>query len=452
MGLGFSFVLSCIRGKAMSSVALADTLAAMIASAQSYTSDSRQSGPHVIFIALPGSQRDGHEFLPQVLETNPAAVVVAAAFAATEGGKLLRGRAQSLGVPWQEVRDTPAAHRALAFGFRRKFQGRVLGIGGSAGKTTTKDFIYTLLSQKFKVMKTEHSQNGEAGIPKTLERLTIAYDFAVIEIGIDAPGDMARHEALVAPDLAVLTSIGPEHLNLLKSIENVFREERLLFEGVLARGGRCFAPAADPWLQQLKGEKGVILVPEEILPPGFPFAQPVARRNAALAVAVARELGLSEAEIGLGLTQLALPKGRGGQFEVTPELTLIADYYNSNPASLKEGIAYAQALAKRRGQALHMILGDMLDLGEETDPCHDQTMAFLKDVPFATCLLVGPFMSQSWRRGGFKNRGVTVVESTAGAVALAQDFRQKHGVLLVKGSRGMALERVLEVLLPGKIS
>lgn len=424
-------------------------LAPYIQKAPNYTSDSRQCAVGSIFVALRGSQHDGHEFLPEVIKKTPSLLVVDDVFAGSDKGKALEATAKQQSIPWISVPSTHEAHRALAHGFRRKFKGKVIGIGGSAGKTTTKDFVYTLLSQKFRAMKTEHSQNGEAGIPKTLERLTPDFELAVIEIGIDAPGDMQRHEELVAPDIGVLTSIGPEHLNLLKSVDLVFSEERRLFDGVLKRGGPCFAPATDPWLMKLKGQ-GVHLIDEAVLPQAFAIAQPVARRNASLAVALAQKLGLSPEEIERGVKAMSLPKGRGGQFEVTPALTLIADYYNSNPASLQEGINFALAEAKKKQAEVHLVLGDMLDLGVETDACHDQVMDYLKKVPMASCLLVGPHMGDAWRRSKLSIKGVRTVDSTTQAALLARDFKQKEGVLLVKGSRGMALEKVLDVMMPGK--
>ena len=183
--------------------------------ASAYTSDSRRVTAQTIFVALKGEKTDGHKFVPELLERGCLLAIVSQDWLAQNSHYQNRG--DVLAVP-----STNEAHRLLAAVFRKKFQGKIIGVGGSSGKTSTKDFLSHLLSGAFKVFKTEKSQNGELGIPKTLEGLHSGFDLAVIEIGIDAPGDMRRHVEIVEPDVALLTSIGEEHLNLLKNIENVF--------------------------------------------------------------------------------------------------------------------------------------------------------------------------------------------------------------------------------------
>ena len=418
------------------------------APAPGYTSDSRLVAAGWIFVALHGQKNDGHGFIESLIPKKPGAIVASKTWLAG-AGHAVHQRCLNEGVAVIEVEDTHQAHRALAALFRKKFKGRLIAVGGSAGKTTTKDFLHTLLSQRFRTMKTEASQNGEAGIPKTLERLSNQFEVAVIEVGIDAPGDMVRHVQIVQPDLALLTSIGPEHLNLLKSVEKVFAEERILFDDTWSRGGACFGPREDAWLTTLPRGHLLHLVGTEDLPDDFPVAQPVARRNGALAVAVAHHLGLTPEEIRAGLKALQLPKGRGGQFQVGA-LTLIADHYNSNPASLKEGLDFAQALAALEGKALHLVLGDMLDLGDQTESCHDEIMAYLRGVPFSSTLFVGPSMSAAYARQGSGFSGnIQVVAGIEGALERAQKLAELKGILLVTGSRGMTLERVIDQIAPG---
>ena len=423
-------------------------LSAAAAPAPGYTSDSRQVSAGWIFVALQGQKIDGHGFIKSLIPVRPGAIVASKTWLAGEGQAVHRNCSKE-GIAVIPVEDTHQAHRALAALFRKKFTGRVIAVGGSAGKTTTKDFLYTLLSQRFRTMKTEASQNGEAGIPKTMERLSNQFEVAVIEVGIDAPGDMARHVQIVQPDLAMLTSIGPEHLNLLKSVEKVFAEERILFDDTWSRGGPCFGPSEDAWLNTLPRGRLLHLIGTEDLPTDFPVAQPVARRNGALAVAVAHHLGLTPAEVNAGLKALQLPKGRGGQFQVG-DLTLIADHYNSNPASLKEGLDYANSLAAREGKPLHLVLGDMLDLGDQTESCHDEIMAYLKGVPFVTALFVGPSMTAAYvRKGSGLSGNIHAVSGIEGALERAQKLAELKGILLVKGSRGMTLERVIDGIAPG---
>ena len=303
---------------------MAANLELLSASCPAYTSDSRCARPGDIFVALRGSVRDGHEFVPALL----AAGVRCVAEQGTGARLNLNGTATAGRLV--EVEDTHAAHREIAGHFRRRFAGPVVGIGGSSGKTTAKEFAAALLAARFRVAKTQASQNGELGIPRTLEQLRPDVELAVVEIGIDAPGDMARHAPLVAPDIGVLTSIGEEHLNLLRSIEGVFREEVVLFDVVRGRGGVCFAPADDPWLGGLTGNAGVQLVssePRDVHPElDPPLRNPYLRRNAALACAVALHFGLRPDAIAGVLETLSPPKGRGGELRLAGGSVLLLDH------------------------------------------------------------------------------------------------------------------------------
>jgi UDP-N-acetylmuramoyl-tripeptide--D-alanyl-D-alanine ligase len=409
----------------------------LAARASAYSSDSRSVGPQQIFVALKGEQRDGHDFVPELLKRG----ILAAVIQKDQLKELGDGHHHLVRVP-----DTHQAHRALASAFRRKFTGKVIAVGGSSGKTTTKDFIATLLAERFRVMKTEKSQNGEQGIPKTLERLSREHDVAVIEVGIDGPGDMHRHAHLVAPDVAVLTSIGEEHLNLLKSIENVFNEEKILFDLTWQRGGHCFAPSADSWLAKLKGEARLSFSPPEVRGFKFPFDNPLQLQNAALAIEVARHLGLKDDEIQRGLDKLHVPDGRGGRLQLRKDFVLLTDHYNANPSSMRAGLQYAARLATEEGLPLRLILGDMLDLGEATQSAHDE---LLNDI-FQTCpsevILVGPSLSRLKDKLLSRVAMVEAYPDSKAARACAQGLLSHSGLILLKGSRGMALEHVLEEL------
>ena len=247
-----------------------------------FCSDSRKIQKGEVFVALRGAQTDGHDFIDALLNLGIKHFVVADDSKAKWRAK--QGR-------FVGVTNTHLAHRELARLFRVKFQNvKILAVGGSAGKTSTKEFIFTLLeSSGAKVFKTQKSQNGDLGIPITLENLGRGFDFGIVEVGIDAPGDMIRHANLLKPDAAVLTSIGEEHLNLLGSVENVFSEEKILFDETLKSGGPCFAPLSDSFLKRLAGQNNIFLLdsktPEKFLQDQFYQILPsrVARQNAKLA-------------------------------------------------------------------------------------------------------------------------------------------------------------------------
>lgn len=421
-----------------------DRLEALASRARSFTSDSRTAGPGAIFVALRGERRDGHDFVTDALARGGFAVVETGAVARLD----LAAEERSGFVV--ETEDVHAAHRVLAAIFRRRFSGTVVAVGGSSGKTTAKEFLRAMLEARFRTVATERSQNGERGIPKTLEKLEDGVEMAVVEIGIDAPGDMERHAGIVHPDVAVLTSIGEEHLNLLGSIERVFREETVLFDVAISRGGACFAPAEDRWLASLRGRERVTLVPSEpeAVHPDFAtgLRNPYARRNAALAAAVALHVGVAPGAIAPVLSGLVPPDGRGGERRLPSGALLLLDHYNANPSSMRAGLEAARWRADEERCELRLVLGDMLDLGAATRSAHEGLLPAIGAVRPEAVWLVGPEMSRL--EGALRGACPTVrsFQDSAHAAGAAVEMASRPGVVLFKASRGTALERILDAI------
>jgi len=419
----------------------ASTLESIVRTHEFFSSDSRQAADEGVFVALKGETRDGHDFVDEILSKFPRAAVVVARSSLKESWKK-NARVVVVDSPHQ-------AHRDLARLFREKWNPKVVAVGGSSGKTSTKEFLKVLLEPHFEMFATDKSQNGELGIPKTFESLRKSTQLALIEVGIDQPGDMQRHAALVQADLAVLTSIGEEHLLYLKDVENVFREEKKLFEACWARGGHCFAPGADLHLATLKGHVALTLTPDrpEELRASFrtDLKHPYALRNAALAAAVALHLGVAEADISKRLLDLELPDGRGRSWVNSRGQTVIADHYNSNPASLRAGLIFAKTFADQ-GEGVNLVIGDMLELGTDSPRYHSELLAEVMALGARRLILVGPEFSRAARELGA--RDAQCFESADEAVAKlgSDELRSLKGVLMFKGSRGMRLEKLLDLL------
>ena len=404
----------------------------LVEKASHFSTHSGEVEENGIFVALQGDKIDGHDFVKDVLKKNVRAVFVE----------------RDLGFKDErvvEVTNTKETHWELASLFRKKFKGKVIGVGGSNGKTSTKDFLYQILSSRFKCIRTEKSQNGKLGLPKTLEKLRSDVEIAIIEIGTDAPGDMKQNVELVQPDFGVLTSIGEEHLNLLGNLEGVFQEERVLADYVLEKQGKFYCPGNDFYLSKLKN-LGAILTPstpEEIYP-NFKVENLSlhALQNLALAISVAQGLGVTPYQIEQSLKNISLPDGRGAAWFVRNDLIVLRDHYNANPSSMRAALKSAVESARSKKLPLKLILGDMLDLGVESDLQHEKIFneALACHPSFVLC--VGPQFSKYAKI--WNSPEVLSIENSRSALSdeLVNEFKS-NGIVLAKGSRGTQVENIL---------
>lgn len=420
------------------------SLLTIVDRADFFTSDSRLVVPGAIFVALSGGQQDGHQFISEVITKRALAVVVSRVFAEQKASLF----ALHPNTVFCVVEDTSRAHRQLAQAFRLKFKTRILAVGGSAGKTTTKEFLFDLISPYFKAFKTQASQNGEQGIPKTLEQLRVDSEIGVVEIGIDNIGDMQRHVELVRPDIAALTSIGEEHLQHLKDIATVFAEERRLLDWTLSNGGTAFVPLNDPWLQKFTEASMLHRVPgnpAELCTKFIsPFFENHTNTNLVLALSMARHLGLSDNQLIQGISQLKVPQGRGRIEKIRDDFLIVTDFYNSNPDSLRAGLKALLGNPSFGGFSKHLVLGDMFDLGEATQRAHDSVVEMIFGVHPKSVFLVGKEMS----RIAPLLKGLTIDSFPNTEVAAeALSSLTFQGVVYLKASRGMYFEKIYKAIL-----
>jgi UDP-N-acetylmuramoyl-tripeptide--D-alanyl-D-alanine ligase len=427
---------------------------------ESVSTDSRTLEPGALFVALEGERFDGHVFLAAAAARGAAAAVV-------RRGKALPGAPLGLGL--FAVDDTLRALGALARFHRRRFQLPLGAVGGSNGKTTTKEMAGSILGVAGAALKTEGNLNNEVGVPLTLLRLTKEHRAAVVELGMNAAGEMGRLVALAEPDAGLLTTIQPEHLEGLGSLAGVAAAEGELFLG-LAPTATAVVNLDEPLVvEQAKGARarwltfgrdaGADVRLEETRPLGrngqevrlradgrtvrVPLAFLGAHNalNAAAAFALARALGLSVDACATGLAQarptarrLTVVEGQGG-------LTVLDDCYNANPASVAAALETARELAGT-GRVV-AVLGDMLELGAEEAEAHARISEVAAGLAAVRAFL-GP-RSAAVPPARETGEAARFVEVEA-LWAWLKPRLQPGDVVLVKGSRGMRMERLVERL------
>lgn len=436
--------------------------------------DSRKSAPGELFVALKGDRFDGHSFVHQAVSDGATGILVS-----TPPTKPLPGVMVFL------VPDTLKAYRRLAGQWRRKFQIPIFLIAGSVGKTTTKELLASLLEGRHgpHVLKTQGSQNGYIGIPMTLLQLRPEHHAAVVEVGIDAIGAMREHIELLSADAAIVTAVAEEHMEHLKDLATVAKEELTAFEG---SPKLCAVNLDDPWISPV-----AVRIPRERLY-GYslraaheaptPFNESRVLRgkiegidslmlsgmgldglrlrcplpgkhnlmNLLGACALARGIGLTGEEIQKGLSRFnssgsTQTPGRNEIKKLPNGTTVLCDYYNANPASMT---AAFETLSEMRANRRWACLGDMLELGPESDRMHAGLAKKLLDAKVDGVLLYGAqmrFLEESLAHSGFSGTCEHFQSHQDLAAALVPRLSPQD-VVLLKGSRGMRMETVWAAL------
>ena len=406
--------------------------------------DSREAAPGLMFCALPGERADGHEYMRSALKKGAACCLATHVPEGVTGPVIL-------------VDDVRSAMAKIAGACRDRLGIPVVGITGSSGKTTAKEMCAAVLSQKYNTLKTEKNFNNELGVPLTLFRIGPEHGAAVVELGINHFGEMSRLGAMAKPDIAVYTLIGRSHLEALGDLDGVLRAKGELVEHMPPDGmlivngddeklaawrparrkltfglgegcdvrGVGFAPrgAEGSALTVLAGERRI-----ELFLPAYGRHLAYA---ALAAAAVGIELGLSDGQIAAGAADYA-PVGRRARIIETPSLTVIDDCYNANPDSVKMAIASAGALGGR----LVCILGDMLELGEQSEQMHRE----VGEAARAAGALLLTAGERSAAMGGEH------FASKAELISALPRLLKRGDRVLVKASHSMAFEEISDAL------
>ena len=414
--------------------------------------DSRRVESRALFVALPGAQFDGHEFVAEAGARGASAALVA--------------RPDEFPLPVLEVPDTGQALTRLALHWRRRHHPRVIAVTGSNGKTTVKEMLAAIFAHERSILATRGNLNNELGVPLTLLQLDASHETLVVELGANHAGEIGRLSSLVRPDVSVITQCAPAHLEGFGTLEGVARAKGEIFEG-MAQDGVAVVNAEDPFAGLWKelaaprlaftfgldaeadlrgvwkpsGEGGVIemhgadgRLEVRLNLPGRHNAM-----NALAAAAASFAVGCSRDTVRTGLAGMRPVPGRLQTRTLRPGLTLIDDTYNANPTSLRVGL---EVLATHPGRRW-LVLGDMGELGPEGTWRHEEAGDAARLFGVERLYTTGPLSRRASCRFG---EGAAHFDTRNDLIeALIQDLPESV-TLLVKGSRAMGMEGVVQAL------
>jgi UDP-N-acetylmuramoyl-tripeptide--D-alanyl-D-alanine ligase len=428
--------------------------------------DTRTLAAGNLFVALAGENFDGHDYLATAAERGAAGFLIRA----DASEKLISAPKDlpAIGVP-----DTLQALGAIARDWRQRFPIPVVAITGSSGKTTTKEMVAAIASCSRNILKTEGNLNNRIGLPLTLLRLREEHEIAIVEMGTNSPGEIATLAAIAGPDVALITNIGPAHIEGLGSLEAIREEKGSLFE-IMAGQGTAIINRDDPAIGVLAGrwrgkqmtfgvDPGAEVTARKVEPAGpdgvrfnlvidginIPVFLAAAGghnvRNALAAAAVAWTLGFDRSEIRAGLAAFRPVPGRTEIRRLGNGAFLIIDTYNANPASVREALKTLQGLRGNGGAVV--ILGDMLELGERSEEWHEEIGDLLADANIQDLFLKGSLtkaLAAGAIRRGFPADRIMFFDDPQKVVSLLRSRLEKGDWILIKGSRKMKMEAVAE--------
>ncbi len=413
--------------------------------------DTRDVGKGDLFAAIRGSRLDGHRFVRQAAQKGAKAALVS--------------RVMAVGVPQVLVADTTRALGDLGRAQRLQWNGPVVAVTGSVGKTTVKDMTAQLLSGSFRVLKTQGNLNNQWGLPLTLLKLRTEHEVAVVELGINHPGEMERLSDISRPDVAVVTAIGEAHLGFFKDRRHLAREKQTIAAHLRERGTNILN-ANDALLRKnvenvmtfglkLGQVRAVRLEPDglgtrfEIRAQGetaatrlsMPGAHNV--RNSMAAVAAGLALGIPLKALAQRLRNFVSEAPMRMEIKNLGGILFVNDAYNASPTSMEAAlVTFAGMQGPQRKWA---VLGDMLELGEFSPETHYRIAKKAMGSGLEGVLLVGSRMRRAFNglTGGQKNKAWAFGEVADARMFLRRSVEKGDAVLL-KASRGMRLEKILE--------
>ena len=402
------------------------------------TTDSRKIEVGALFFALHGASFDGNDYAVAALEQGASAAVI-------DRKDILESNPEK-SEQLILVEDTLQALQALAHEHRCRLAIPIIAIAGSNGKTTTKELVSRVLAEKFEVSTTNGNLNNHIGVPLTLLAMGSETEFGVVEMGASAQGEIALLCSIAEPNYGILTNIGLSHLEGFGGVEGIRKGKGELFDHLNENGGRAFVPQEDEVLSKMAAERENLAVEGYSRSIGEGFKSNLTgdynRYNIAAAVEIGRYFGVADERIAEAILSFK-PDNNRSQAVKTEHNSLVVDCYNANPSSMEAAL---DNIATMEGEHKVLILGDMLELGEWSAEAHQNILRKADKVAEQIILVGGEFT---------KAHGVVSVElessyalypTTAEAKVALDEKPILNSLVLLKGSRGIALEKLIEKL------
>ena len=410
------------------------------------STDSRHIEPASVFFALKGERFDGNDFALEVAEQGVASLVVADRQSLPDHPRIVK------------VKDSLEALQALALHHRRMMKDlKVLSITGTNGKTTTKELVSAVLGKKFRSIFTQGNFNNHIGVPLTLLRITPETQMAVVEMGANHPGEIKTLASLACPDYGIITNIGKAHLEGFGSFEGVIKTKNELYDNLKANGKTAFVNADNPLLMDLAAtlnhrtygsdDHADCTVKLDTCDPYLSVAWNGLKiqthlvgsynfENVAAAIAVGSYFDVPANDIKEALESYQPTNSRSQVIEGKNHI--IMDAYNANPTSMSASVNNFRNIC---GDNALLILGDMRELGDASEQEHKTILKLLKDSGFKQAYLVGPCFSQY-----NDNPDYLTFAKVEDLVVYLEQHPVEGRTILVKGSRGIQLEKVLPLI------
>jgi UDP-N-acetylmuramoyl-tripeptide--D-alanyl-D-alanine ligase len=447
----------------------------------SVATDSRNVVPGSLFVPLVGEHQDGHQYIQQAVKKGAAVVFLNTSEYRKNTKKYMDLASDHESTVFISVAHTLHALQDAAAAYVELFPRLIkIGVTGSSGKTTTKEMITALLKQKYNVISNEGNLNSETGVPLSVFKIRPEHEVGVFELGMNRVNEIGETAAVLKPQIGIVTNIGTAHIGILGSRQNIAAEKRKVFTYIPADGA-AFIPAEDDFSSFLaEGIKGSILKYGMTVPlstsgialksdnglDGTIFTVndteinlklpgPYNFHNALGAVAVARFLGVTEKQIKAALESLPVLPGRMEMKKIrlrgNTQITLLKDCYNANPDSMEKVLSFCSNLTAD----IHKIfvLGDMLELGSESAAEHAKAGAEAVAADPDLVIFIGSQMryAAAAAKSAAFSKSIYIPESDDDGMMLAAQFIidgiSDGNLLLLKGSRGMQLERLIPLII-----